>query len=324
VRIPLRLLLLAIGLFVLVMLCRTLGLDELRRAIADASPAKLAVFLVLSTGVFLAYAARWSVVLRAMNAPPLPLPVLLSFRAAEHSVSTLIPSGHLSGEPLRAFLLRRRGLDWTLAISSVAMDRVLDLTSSSVAGPIYVGVFFFANAPSSWAAPWAMGVMLSCSAALAAFYYFAYRGGTLISVFARFGVFSSMKASLESIDRNLGGFIRTASFRRALALSFLAELLVIAELWTLSRAFNLSISLPTLVGVMVGMGVSQLVPVPAAVGTLEAAEIGVLALAGGDAPLGLAVGLIVRMRETLWILVGLAGLYLEGLTWGVVEARVRT
>ncbi|MGH7897898.1 MAG: lysylphosphatidylglycerol synthase transmembrane domain-containing protein [Candidatus Binatia bacterium] len=317
----LRLALLAIGLVVLVLLCRTLGLGELRRALAAASPAKLGVFLLLTTAVFLTHAVRWRVVLRTMNAPPVPLPVLLSFRAAEQAVSTLIPSGHLSSEPLRAFLLRRRGLDWTTSISSVAMDRVLELTSMSVAGPIYVAVFFFGSAPGSQAAPWAMALMLSCSAALAAFYYFAYRGGTLISVFARFGVFASMRASLESIDRNLAGFIRTRRFPGALALSFLAELLVLAELWTLSRAFDLPITLPTLVGVMLGMGIAQIVPMPAAVGTLEAIQIGVLTLAGGDAPLGLAVGLIIRLRETLWIVVGLAGLYLEGLSWGVIESR---
>lgn len=315
-----RLLLLAIGLAVLVLLCRTLGLDELRRAVANASPATFVAFLVLSGSVFLVYAMRWSVVLRAMNAPPLPITTLVCFRAAEHAVSTLLPSGHLSGEPLRALLLRRRGLDWTVAISSVAMDRLLDMTASSVIGPVYVAIFFFANDSASWAVPWVMAGMLALAASLASFYYLAIRGEILVSILARRGFLAPLRGAFESIDRNLVQFIRTPSFRVGIALSLVAELLIIAELWTLSRAFHLSLSLPTLVGVMVGMGIAQLLPVPAAVGSLEATEVGVLTLAGAAAPLGLAVGLLVRLRETLWIVVGLAGLYVEGLTWRAVES----
>jgi hypothetical protein len=57
------------------------------------------------------------------------------------------------------------------------------------------------------------------------------------------------------------------------------------------------------------------VPIPAAIGSLEATEAGVLTLAGGGASLGLAVGIVVRVPETLWTLVGLAVLYAEGVSW---------
>jgi uncharacterized membrane protein YbhN (UPF0104 family) len=82
------------------------------------------------------------------------------------------------------------------------------------------------------------------------------------------------------------------------AAALLAEALVLAELWALAWAFELPISLPTLAGVTVGMGVAQLLPIPAALGSLEATEVGIVSLAGGAAPLGLAVGLLVRLRET--------------------------
>jgi len=87
--------------------------------------------------------------------------------------------------------------------------------------------------------------------------------------------------------------------------------------------FSLPIPPATLVGVMVGMGIAQLVPVPGAVGSLEATEVGIVALAGGSASLGLAVGLVVRIRETIWILLGLATLYAEGL-WGALRGPPKT
>lgn len=320
-----RSVLLVAGLAALALLCRHLGLEDLRQAIERADAARFAAFLALSAAVFVTYAIRSGVVLRAMD-PSGTSPstaALVGFRAAEHAVSSLLPSAHLSGEPVRVLLLRRRGHHWRESISAVAMDRMLDVSASSIAGPIYVGWFFLANHRSAWAAPWIMGAMIAGTVGLGLFYVHAYRGGTLISIFARRGFFPAVKGSLEAIDRHLARFLRTPSFRVGLALSFLAEALVLAELWTLSRAFALPISLPTLVGVMVGMGIAQLVPVPAAVGSLEATEVGVLALAGGSASLGLAVGLLVRVRETLWILVGLAALYLEGLSWRGSELPAR-
>jgi hypothetical protein len=150
-------------------------------------------------------------------------------------------------------------------------------------------------------------------ALLALFYVHLYRGATLISWLARRGFLPSLQGSLESLEADLRAFVRTPSFAASFAAALLAEALVLAELWSLAWAFELPISLPTLAGVTVGMGVAQLLPIPAALGSLEATEVGVVSLAGGAAPLGLAIGLLVRLRETLWILVGLVTLYVEGL-----------
>ncbi len=320
-----RIVLLVAGLAVLVFLCRHLGLGEIRQGVERADPARFAAFLALSAAVFITYAVRSGVVLRAIDASRRSPSTaeLVGFRAAEHAVSTLLPSAHLSGEPVRVLLLRRRGHHWAESISAVAMDRMLDVSASSIAGPLYVGWFFLANHGSAWAAPWILAAMIAGMLALLLFYVQAYRGATLISIFAQRGALRAARGALEATDRHLARFVRTPSFRVALALSFLAEALVLAELWMLARAFALPISLPTLAGVMVGMGIAQLVPVPAALGSLEATEVGVLALAGGSASLGLAVGLLVRVRETLWILVGLAALYLEGLTWRGSELPAR-
>ena len=306
-------------------LCVHLGLGELIAAAERADPLRFAAFLALSAAVLLVYAKRWSIVLEAMGAdePRLSLGTLMCFRAAEHAVSTLFPSAHLSGEPIRALLLRRRQREWTRAISSVAMDRVLDMSASSVAGPTYVVVFFLAREQPSDVASWAMASMLVALLALLALYVHLYRGGKLISRLTRRGFFPSVRGSLETIERQLGDFVHTRAFATGLALSFLAEALVMAELWMLSRAFALPLSLPTLVGVMVGMGIAQLLPIPAALGSLEATEVGIVSLAGGGAPLGLAVGLLIRLRETLWIVVGLVTLYVEGVSWRPVRRGAR-
>jgi uncharacterized protein (TIRG00374 family) len=298
-----------------------LGLGELRDAIARADPSRFVAFLALSVAVFTTLGARWRLVLRAMDrSRAIPrLSVLVGFRAAEHAVSTLLPSAHLSGEPVRAFLLRHRGVDWPLAIASVAADRLLEITIATVLGPAYVVYFFAVNATSPWAARWATAVMVACVVGLVLLYVRAFSRGGFLPIVFRGKQTGSLATSVEAIERNIVDFIRSSAFVPGLALAALAEALVLAELWTLTRAFALPISLATLVGVMVGMGIAQLLPVPAAVGSLEATEVGVVKLAGGEAALGLAVGMIVRLRETLWIVVGLSAIYFEGVSWRSVE-----
>jgi uncharacterized protein (TIRG00374 family) len=312
---PLRIALFFAGVALLAFLCVHVGLRDLAAAAERASPARLVVFLALSAATFLVYAKRWSIVLEAMGSrrPHFPLARLLCFRAAGHAVSTLLPAAQLSGEPVRALLLRRHGLEWARSVSAVTMDRLLETSASAIVGPIYLAAFILANGRGVAATPWVIGGMVAGLVLLALFYVHLYRGATLISWLARRGFVSPLRGSLETLEADLRAFVRTPSFATSLAAALLAEALLLAELWSLAWAFELAISLPTLAGVTLGMGVAQLLPIPAALGSLEATEVGIVSLAGGAAPLGLTVGLLVRLRETLWILVGLVTLYVEGL-----------
>jgi uncharacterized membrane protein YbhN (UPF0104 family) len=310
---PLRIALFLSGAALFAFLCVHVGLGDLFAAAERAKPARILVFLALSVATFLTYAKRWSIVLDAMGRGQLSLGRLLCFRAAGHAVSTLLPAAQLSGEPVRALLLRRHGLDWARSISAVTMDRLLEASASAIVGPIYLAAFFLANGGYSAAIPWVIGGMAIGLMLLALLYVHLFRGATLISWLARRGFLPSLRGSLETLEADLRAFVRTPSFATSLAAALLAEALVLAELCALAWAFELPISLPTLAGVTVGMGVAQLLPIPAALGSLEATEVGIVSLAGGAAPLGLAVGLLVRLRETLWILVGLVTLYVEGL-----------
>jgi len=70
--------------------------------------------------------------------------------------------------------------------------------------------------------------------------------------------------------------------------------------------FGLSIPLSLLLLSSFGIGVARAVPVSAALGSLEATQVGIFTLGGRTLGLGLAVGLVLRLAETFWILIGLA------------------
>ena len=62
-------------------------------------------------------------------------------------------------------------------------------------------------------------------------------------------------------------------------------------------------------------GASQMLPIPAGVGVLEGAQIWIFGMLGYPAEVGVAVALLVRMREMVWLTPGLIFL-----SWGPVRA----
>lgn len=95
--------------------------------------------------------------------------------------------------------------------------------------------------------------------------------------------------------------------------SLAVEMLVICEYHYLLAAFGLVVELPTLLLMLVGTGVARAFPTPAGLGTLEGSQVAVLALAAGEPAVGFLVGMIFRLHETLWLLIGLAALSANGM-----------
>ena len=302
-----------IGAAALVALSFALGLGELRRAIARASALPFLGFLAVSVAVFATYALRWRLVLRSLGEAAPPLHQLVLFRASGHAAATLVPSAQLSGEPVRALLLRGNGVSWRGAIVAVATDRLVEAIAGVVVGPLYLAAFFWWSDSSAAAAPWALALVGVTLAGVIGIWIGAARGGAISHWLARRALVRSMPEELRSATDRIIAFMRGPDFRRALALSLAVEVLLVIELWTLTRAFGIALSLPTIGGVLVGMGVAQLAPIPGALGSLEAVQVGVLSFAGGGADVGLAVGFLVRLRETIWVAVGAAYLYARGI-----------
>lgn len=316
-----RLLAFLIGTLLLAALSTTIGLEEVWQTIGRASPPRFASFALVSAAVFAAYALRGSLVLRGIAAPVMPpLHTLLGFRAAAHAVNFLVPSAHLAGEPVRALLFRRTGFAWGDAFLAATVDRWIEATASAITGPICIGVFLVgSDIEPRWAAA-PIAIWLAASAAMLAVYGIAARRGRLLSILAR-GRLEAAAEDLGALESRFADFLRTRWFPLAVLAGLVAEVLIVFELVLLLDAFDLHPPLSTVLGIMLGMGVAALAPIPAGVGSLEGAQVGVLALAGEAAALGLAVGVLIRLRETLWTAIGLVTLWHRGVAFGAVRER---
>jgi len=137
---------LAVGATILAWVLARYGGPALRVLAARVEPGVLVPFALAAALAFAAYTRRWQVLLAGLGTA-CGLGALGPIRAAGHSVSALVPSAKLGGEPLRALLLVRRHVPGAHAIASVAVDRVLEMGSAAAFACLYATLLLSRGVP---------------------------------------------------------------------------------------------------------------------------------------------------------------------------------
>jgi uncharacterized protein (TIRG00374 family) len=300
-------------------------------ATAPSAP-HLAAFAAAVVAAFVGYALRWRVLLAGLGAHP-PLGVLLAYRTAGQSVSHLVPSGKLGGEPLRALLLARDGVPGASAVASVAVDRSLEMAAGAPFALMYAALLLDLGVPELRGAfvSVSLGVVaLGVGLAIAARRLGAGAGVVTPLVRAmRLDRLALVQGQMGLVAEAEAGAARLVADRRRLARAFAfgvaVNALVLAEYHLLLTAFGLPAGPLALVAAIFATGAAHSLPVPAAVGALEGAQLWLFSALGYAPEVGLAVGLAVRLREVVWVLPGLVYLVARPLRrWPEVTAATAT
>jgi len=318
---------LTVGLAVAVLLYVRIGVTPVAAAFAQLRVGELAGYLVLATAIRVAYGLRWHGIARHLGAVP-PATTLVTARLAGDAVGTLLPVGRLGGDPLRIGLLYRAGVDGARASAGVVMDRILEVLGNSVAASVYVCVFIltWASLTRRDGAGMLAALVLGAVGLIALMALWRLGRRPLHNVGRAVGMERRLHTArwlhaLWRTEATLGRFCRDhpAAASWGLVASLLIEAVSVLEHLVLFRSFGVSLSLPTVLAVVMTSGFARVVPVPAGLGALEASQVAVLTLTSGRPDIGLVVGTLLRLHETLWIAVGLGALAAQGIS----PARVR-
>lgn len=287
---------------------------------AGPSPLLLAAFLGAVAAGLVGYALRWRILLAGLDTPS-GLARLTAFRAAGQSVSSLVPSAKLGGEPLRAYLLVHDCVPGAEAIASVAVDRTLEMGASAGFAVLFAVLLVRRGVPAL------QGALVTVSLAAAALGLGVAvtarrlrRGTGLVTAVARLTGLDRLRVVREQIGV-LAGAEEAAGRLLAqpsrLGLAFLVgvavNVVVLVEYTLLLAAFGLPAGPLAVVAAIFATGAAHTLPVPAAVGALEGAEMFLFGTLGYPPEVGLAVGLAVRLRELVWVSPGLVYLAARGL-----------
>ncbi len=255
-------------------------------------------------------AGRWWLVVGALGAP-VGLFAVSAYRCAANAVSYLTPGPHFGGEPLAVYLLhRRQGIAPSSATTSVVIDRLLELAASLVVFTLCLmvlalpggGPFAASQGPAmAWAALTLVATLLLalCTGKRPV--------SCLVSLAQRFTRLGSAAEALRRGEEMAETLFRRRHLFLLVNLCSVGHwLAVFGEFWLMSYFLGFPLSFEQLTAVVLTARLAFLTPLPAGIGVLETALPWLTATLGQGEALGLSLCLLIRFRDLLFSLAGLA------------------
>lgn len=261
--------------------------------------------LLLSLGT-----QRWHGLIRMLNAK-LTFANLLCIRQAGQAVSFITPGPQFGGEPLQILWLCRAGVPLEKALLSLGLDRFYELAINF--SVLIIGLLLLVILP---------GTPLSGIYQISNIFSFAIGAFTLLVVCAlaagavrwssvKWGSHSRVR-QFKQTWQSLAGDLRLAwqtqklALINALILSLISWVVLIAELALVLNFMGVSFDPIGLVLILVAMRLALLLPIPGGVGTIEAAIFWSFQSLGLPASAALGVIALMRLRDAIVLLLGLA------------------
>lgn len=306
-----------LGLLTLILLIWHIGPVRIFEATAALGPAALLVILLPSFLMYLVEAYGWRLTL-GRHASQVSFWRLLVIRTAGELVNMTTPAAYVGGEPLKAYLLKRHQVPMVEAAASV----VLAKTTMTIA---QVAFILLGIALGLWVLQTSSSAGRLVLAAVAGVGLLLF-GTVLFIVVQRRGLFMGMLGLLRAcriripfleerehnlqsldwailnfyIDRRAGFFLSTGAF----FLGWLAEAL---EVYAMLHYLGAS---PDVLGAVAIAALSVFVKggtffIPGSLGAQEGGNLAILLAFGYPDVLGMAFALLRRLRELVWIAIGL-------------------
>jgi uncharacterized protein (TIRG00374 family) len=272
----------------------------------------VALFITVSFFTFFSYALRWQIILKAYK-KKVRFITLLRQTIAAFAVSYLTPAARLGGEPLRAYMLKKEaGVDLKTGTSSIIMDKFVELVGSILFAILGLCLFLFIPGITLTFKLVFTGLIVFTVSVLLIFYHRTVTGrGSFSSLFNLFRLYKIARWKnfvfvLKDIEKKLEYFFvhHKKAFFLSSASYLIYTVLILFEMKFLLLAFGVNASIMTIVISLTLIGACNFIPVPAALGFLEAGQTSLFAALQGEGSIGFALSLLLRMRHLFFVAVG--------------------
>jgi glycosyltransferase 2 family protein len=297
---------------------RYVDLAEVWATLALLQPWHFVVLVAANGGMLFFWYKRWQVILAGMGYPR-AVRRLGRYILAAYAVSYFTPGPHTGGEPVQAYLLYRdENVPLPTAVASVAMDRTLAfLTSFSF---LLLGIFVVLREnllpPELGGQAVGVGLLLLILPALLLLVW--WRGYAPLTWLFGWGWLRRWQGGVAETEQALGAFCRTQPRALWLAALFstISWLFLLGEYWLMAYFLGLRFTWVQGVMLLTAVRLAHLLPMPGALGTLEAAQVVALQLLGLNTAVGLSLSLLIRVRDM--------GLALLGVWLGATRTEVKS
>lgn len=302
-----------IGLGVFVLVIGYAGIENILEVFKSTSLLYLFLFFVVTTLIMLLCVYRWEVVINSFGYDVSYLH-LLSYGVIGFAVSYLTPTARTGGVPLRAYFLKKQRIPLAEGLSSVALDKAMELIVHFLFAVFAILIFIFPlNIPSSFKIfSIAISLML-LGLTLLFFFRLYFRKGFFSTAFKlfnfipRFGFIKRLRRKARKLELYIHFFLRYRwrSFILCSLVSALIFILMVLEARFGLLAIGYDANLAYVFLIMAAIALAGLVPIPASLGISEISEASLFLMLGINPYIGIAFALIVRIKDFLWTAAGL-------------------
>ncbi len=318
----LKLVFLALGLLLLGLVVRDLNADEVLAQIAEVGIAGM-TFVVLFYGpVFAADAAGWQLILNSVPLDFRWLARLFNIRLAGEAFNTVTPLGSMGGEPLKALLLKSR---YGIGYRESGVSLILAKTIILIALVLFLAIGFLLLLPSGRVSPAYKTIAGIGLVALT----FSIAGCFVIQrlrLSSRLGLWLGRVFGARITDRLTGRLRRLldlihdiderlvhfyTAHRARSAAAFMLALLnwlggvveVYVVMWLLG--YPVTFAEAWIIEALVQLVRAGTFFIPASIGAQEGTLVLICSAMTGNPAVGLALSVIRRVREVIWIAAGI-------------------
>lgn len=295
---------------------RSVPLAQTAVALWQLSGWQIALLIVLNGLVLLALNGRWYLLLRGLGTAVAFVP-LLGYRLAAFGVSYFTPGPQFGGEPLQVLLVsQRHDVPHATAVAAVTLDKTLELLVNFafllLAALLVLPTQLFGS--SGGQAVWLgagflllpLGLLLALWRGKRPLTAVMHRLSRLIPNSAPLiprlmHSLSLSETQMITLCQQSPGWLLAALF-----VSLLGWGLMIVEFGLMVRFLGLTIGPLAIIAMLLAARIAFLLPLPGGIGSLEASQVLVLGLLGENTAVGLSLSLLIRARDMLLGLLGLA------------------
>jgi len=312
---------------------RAVDLAEVWVRLRRLQPEQITLLLAVNVVVLATFSARWWLLLAAQGYRINYLR-LMAYRLATFAVSYFTPGPHFGGEPLQVYLVTaRHNVPVAASVAAVVVDKVLEMTANFTF--LTLGVIFVVRAQAlpgvSEAQLLATSVLLlllplSLLVALSlnrrpvsalltwlegAWRWLARRRGRPATPLAATTFARTVR---QSEDQSIALCRHhPAILALAVGASALSWVAIVGEFWLMTAVLGLDLTLSEAIAALLAARVAILLPLPAAIGALEASQALAMQWLGKSPAAGVSLSVLIRGRD---VLLGVIGLVLAGsLLW---------
>lgn len=277
----------------------------------------IVVLLIEILGTF-----RWSLVLKAYK-HKIPLINLFFYRMSGFAAGYLSPQAHVGGEPVRALLLKREGIDFKKAISTIVIDKLM-LLSTDIIFIFVAGTMMFLHFSLSRDIKILfVSILLGLSLLVGSYFYCMLKRKPYFSAIFNLKFWRENKKIKEfkkevlDVEHTIQLFYKkhSKSFFYVVLVQIIMYGLMFLEYYTALLLFNFNPDPFAVFMIMGAVAISYSMPVPMALGVLETSQTSALGLLNMNKTIGLSISLIIRAKDLTKTLIGGLALFY----FGVIE-----